>query len=245
MTGAPLVSIVIPTFREADYLRETLESLKALGSLPHEIIISDGGSTDGTLEIAREYTDKIVVHSGESRQSLGNARNAGAALATGTYFLFLDADVTLHEPRAFLQELISDFEAHPEITGLTVPLMPTPAYGTLLDRFFVWPLNLWMIIMNNVLHVGSAGGEFQMIRASAFRQLGGFREDLVAAEDNDMFFRLSKIGRTYVYLRPWAYHTCRRAHKVGWLRLYYQWLSNGISFYFSGHAASKEWTVIR
>lgn len=245
MTPVPLVSIVIPTFQEAGYLRETLESLKKLGSFPHEIIISDGGSTDGTLEIARAYTDKVVVYQERARQSLGNARNAGAALATGTYLLFLDADVTLHEPRIFLQDLVDDFEAHPQITALTVPLMPTPTYGTRLDRLFVWPLNLWLIVMNNVLHIGSAGGEFQMIRASAFRELNGFREDLVAAEDNDMFYRLSKIGKTYVYLRPWAYHTCRRAHKVGWFRLYAQWLANGISFYLFNRAASKEWTVVR
>jgi glycosyltransferase involved in cell wall biosynthesis len=245
MTRPPLVSIIIPTLREAGYLKETLDSLSALGSFSHELIVSDGGSTDGTLEIARAYTDKVTVYHGAARQSLGAARNAGATLASGTYLLFLDADVTLPEPRAFLEDLVADFEAHPGIVALTVPFVPTPAYGTLLDRLFIWPLNLWLILMNNVFHVGSAAGEFQMIRASAFRQLGGFREDLAAAEDNDMFYRLAKIGKTYVYMRPWAYHTCRRAHKVGWLRLYAQWLANGLSFYLFKRAASKEWTVVR
>lgn len=241
----PIVSVIIPTLSEADYLREVLTSLRQLGSFPHEIIVSDGGSTDGTIAIARRYADKVTVYRGTARQSLGNARNAGAALATGRYLLFLDADVTLPDPRQFIEELVADFEAHPEITGLTVPIVPTPSYGTWLDRIFVWPLNIWLIILNNLLHVGVAAGEFQMIRASAFHALNGYREDLAAAEDNDMFFRLAQVGRTYVYLRPWAYHTCRRAHKVGWLRLYARWLANGLSFYLFNRAASKEWEVIR
>ena len=71
--STPVISIIIPTLREEEFLERTLQNLQGL-ALPHEIIITDGGSTDETLDIARRYTDEIVVWDRPKRQTFAKQR---------------------------------------------------------------------------------------------------------------------------------------------------------------------------
>jgi len=240
----PVISIIVPTFKEEQFLERTLKNFDDL-QIPHEIIITDGGSTDGTLAIARRYTDKIVVWDQPRRQTFGEAKNAGAALATGKFLVFIDADVIVPEPQAFFEELIAAFEKNKKLVGLTAPLKPLEEKASSADKFFCEPINWFMIISNNVFHSGNSSGEFQMVRADIFRKIGGFSEHLAAGEDNDMFRRLATQGRTLSYWKLCIRHSLRRAHKLGWLRLYSTWIKNGISVALRNKAAYKEWTVVR
>jgi glycosyltransferase involved in cell wall biosynthesis len=241
----PQLSIIIPTLKEVQFLEKTLAQFENL-TIPHEIIVSDGGSTDGTLDIARRYTDKVVVWDKPRRQTFGEAKNTGAALATGDYLVFIDADVHIPEPQRFFEEIVADFEKKPTIVAMTVPLKPWLENNSLVDAFFCAPLNWWYILSNNIFHYGNASGEFQMIRRSVFNDLGGYREDLTGGEDTDMFSRLGRIGRTlsshtHLYVR----HSCRRAHKTGWLKLYWMWARQGFMVLTFKRTAYKEWTVVR
>ena len=84
-----MISIIIPTLNEEKEIEETLKNLEEpLRRGEIEVIISDGGSTDATLEIVKRYTKKIVVHSGAKRQTISHAKNIGAAKAVGEYLLF-------------------------------------------------------------------------------------------------------------------------------------------------------------
>jgi len=240
----PILSIIIPTFKEEQFLERTLKNFDDL-KLPHEIIITDGGSTDATLEIACRYTDKIVVWDKPRRQTFGEAKNAGAALARGKFLVFIDADVIIPELQAFFEEIIAAFEKNQKIVGVTVPLKPLAENHSLIDAFFCSPLNLFYIISNNIFHSGNSSGEFQMMRADIFKKIGGFSEHLAAGEDNDMFRRLAAQGRTLSYSKLCVRHSLRRAHKLGWLRTYGIWIKNGLSVSFRKKAAYKEWSVIR
>lgn len=241
----PTISIIIPTLREGPFLERTLKNFDGL-SLPHEIIITDGGSTDETLDIARRYTDKITVWTRPQRQTFGQAKNAGAALATGTFFVFIDADVLIPEPQKFFEEILAAFEKNPNLVASTVPLKPWPENPSWVDAFFCEPLNWTYIIWNNVFHSGNASGEFQMVRSDAFRKEGGFKESLAAGEDNELFRELANHhGRTLSYRKLFVQHSLRRPHKLGWLRVYASWIKNGLSVVLRGRAAYKEWTVVR
>lgn len=89
------LSVVVPTLNEADGVRATLVSLQPLRERGHEVILSDGGSTDDTVSVARPWVDEVVVGpAGRARQM-----NAGAAQARGEVLLFLHAD-TLVPPGA-------------------------------------------------------------------------------------------------------------------------------------------------
>jgi glycosyltransferase involved in cell wall biosynthesis len=240
----PVLSIIIPTLREILFLEKTLAQFNEL-SIPHEIIISDGGSTDGTLDIARKYTDKIVVWDQPRRQTFGEAKNSGAALATGEYLVFIDADVLIPDPQAFFTELLSAFETNSKLTALTVPLKPWLENKSWVDAFFCAPLNWFYIISNNIFHQSNGSGEFQMMRHEAFTRVAGYPEALAAGEDNEMFRRLGSIGRTLSYSTLCVRHSLRRAHKLGWIKLYAIWLKNGLSVSLRGKAAYKEWAVVR
>jgi glycosyltransferase involved in cell wall biosynthesis len=67
----------------------------------HELIVSDGGSSDGTVELAGKYAAAVMVFSGSGRQTIAQGRNDGAKTACGDFFIFLDADCVIPEPDRF------------------------------------------------------------------------------------------------------------------------------------------------
>ena len=190
-----MISFVIPTLNECKTVEATLQCLTAYSGT-HEIIISDGNSKDGTVDICRKYTDNVIVYDKPDRQTIAMARNMGAADAKGEYLVFLDADVVIPDIDRFFEDAEEAFRSDERLVALTVQYKVVPEQRTLADRIFFKMLGLQFLLSNNVLRIGAAGGEFQMIAADAFRTVGGFNEKLAAAEDMDLFQRLSNIGRT-------------------------------------------------
>ena len=89
----PLVSVIIPVYNVAPYLREALDSVVRQTYLNLDIIIVDDGSTDGSEAICEEYRSDLrvrVIH--QENRGLSNARNRGLDLAEGKYIAFLDSD---------------------------------------------------------------------------------------------------------------------------------------------------------
>ncbi len=196
-------------------------------TLPHGgLIVSDGGSTDGTTEIARKWADRVIVHEGPERQSIAAGRNEGAAAAAGEFLAFMDADSRISDPDAFFTEALKTFAARPDVVALTARVRVYPETETFMDRVVFGLLSLSVRILNNVLHRGESVGEFQMVRKQVFDSLGGFRSGLVTREDADMFLRLSRVGRTMLDRKLLVYHSGRRAHQIGWPRLLWHWAIN-------------------
>jgi len=241
-----MISIVIPTYYEEKIIEFTLRSLQSQLTIPHEIIVSDGGSKDRTVAVAEKYADKVVLFSGAERQTIAQGRNEGARAARGEFLVFLDADCVIGNPDSFFTAALADFERMDSLVALTALLRVLPEKETLTDKIVTSIVNTVVVFKNNVLHKGEVpGGEFQMIRKKAFDQIGGFNGKLVTREDRDIFFRLSKIGRTLCDPRLTVFHTGRRAHIVGWARLIGLFLVNTLSFHVRGKIRSKEWTPVR
>lgn len=102
----PVVSVVIPVYNVAPYVREALDSVvkQTYGNL--EVLIIDDGSTDGSSQICDEYSSDpriTVIH--QPNQGPSNARNTALDLATGEYIAFLDPDDAYHP--AFVQTLLN------------------------------------------------------------------------------------------------------------------------------------------
>lgn len=91
----PEVSVVIPAYNAANFIREQLDALLSGTFLPGEIVVSDNGSTDTTASLVQSYTDSVVpvrVVDSSSRQGVSYARNKGAQEANGNKLLICDAD---------------------------------------------------------------------------------------------------------------------------------------------------------
>lgn len=110
MNTNPLVSVIVPVYNAAKYLRQTLDSICGQTLKDIEIILVDDGSTDESLSILKEYeqADSRITVLQQQNQYAGVARNNGMKIAKGKYFSFLDAD-DLFEP-AMLEKMVSRAE---------------------------------------------------------------------------------------------------------------------------------------
>jgi glycosyltransferase involved in cell wall biosynthesis len=91
----PFVSVVIPCHNAAPFLAEAVESALAQQGVRVEVIVVDDASTDGSVEVARGFGDRIRRIELARNAGAGTARNTGAAVAAGDALLFLDADDVL------------------------------------------------------------------------------------------------------------------------------------------------------
>jgi len=92
------VSVIVPSWNKEDFIGETIDSALAQEGVRVEVVVVDDGSTDRSLEILEGYGDRIRLHRPGKNSGAARARNAGAALATGNFFIFLDADDLLADP---------------------------------------------------------------------------------------------------------------------------------------------------
>ena len=88
------LSVVIPVYNSEPYIRRALDSVLGQTCPVHEVVCVDDGSTDGSLEILKEYAkrDKRVKIIQKENGGSTSARKAGAAHATGAYLAFVDSD---------------------------------------------------------------------------------------------------------------------------------------------------------
>lgn len=239
------LSFIIPTLNEEKVIQSTLAKIKKLAAFEYEIIVSDERSSDKTAEFAKKIADRVVVEEKKEKHTIGYGRNRGAALAKGEYLVFMDADVETPDPDNFFKKALLQFEKDPQLVGLSVFLKVLPEMRTFADSLFFGLINYGHLINCNILKKGTASGEFLMLKRAAFQKIGGFREDLPAGEDVDLFRRLSKIGHTKIEPSLHIFHTGRRAHKIGWARLLFTWARDGVYLLLFNKVASKEWKEVR
>jgi len=183
MQKTPMISIVIPVFNEERYLAECLNSLMALDyeKSEYEIILVDNGSTDKTLEIARNYPIKIFIKEGVK---VGAVRNYGVAQAQGEYIIFLDSDCVA-EP-SWLKYGISRIQtAKNLVLGGQYLLRDNPSW---LEKY--WVLNN----SRSQIYLTTLVGGCIFIKKDTFTSLRGFNETLNSGEDSDLTYRLKNSG---------------------------------------------------
>ncbi len=191
------ISIIIPTFNEAQCLSETLAQIQQLS--PHQVIVSDGGSNDNTVEIANKFTEYVIKGpSGRAPQM-----NAGAQIATGDIFLFLHADSRI-EPASY-NKMLHSMKDPEKIGG---------AFSLFIDSE-KWSLKLITRLANiRSKYLGMAyGDQAFFVKSTIFHQMNGFVE-LPICEDIDFFKRLRKLG-SVVLLKEKALTSPRRWTKEG------------------------------
>lgn len=188
----PLVSVIIPAYKVAPYLAETLESVFAQTFSDFEVILVNDGSpdTDEMEKVIEPYRDRIVYLRQENRGA-GAARNAGLRSARGRYVAFLDGD-DIWLPN-FLSEMVSFIETGPgydlvyanallfgasPVAGLTY-MDTNPSSGEVTCESLL--AERCNIITSGVL-----------ARREPIIELGMFDETLRNSQDFDMWVRIAK-----------------------------------------------------
>lgn len=238
-----LLSIVIPTLKEEAWIGGTIEQFRHL-AVPHEVIVSDGGSPDKTVELATPLADKVtVMRDGTATPS--RQRNDGAKLATGEFLAFVDSSVRIPHVDAFMKRAFAKFDADPTLVALCGPQNIFPEIETIWDKIFLGLQNINIRFHNNVMRAGMGTGKFMLMRRSAFEEIHGFREDLVCGEDLDLVYRLSRIGTTRYETDLQIYYPGRREHGLGWPKLLWIWVGNVFWIAITGKAWLTEWRPVR
>jgi len=232
-----LVSIIIITLNEVENLESTINSSKkaALMStgkkLPIEVIVSDGGSTDGTLELAEAFADKIV-HSQKGRYM---QLNAGAKASRGDILLFLHGDTLL--PRGAIIRIVKIFQDSKVLGGAFKKHWKwSPDIS--LSNFLDFSVKFWQGFGNWLTHLIKEfpGDNAFFIRREIFDQLNGF-SPMWICEDFDLSRRLlkysKKIERDFLkkikykkkiaYIRTPVKTSTRRFETYGFFKSVYLW----------------------
>lgn len=90
--GAPLISIIVPSFNQAEFLEQTLTSILSQPYPHKEVLVVDGGSTDGSVEIIRRYEAQLAWWVSERDRGQSDAINKGVAHACGDIIAWLNSD---------------------------------------------------------------------------------------------------------------------------------------------------------
>lgn len=181
----PLVSIVTPSFNQGKYIRNTIESVLGQNYPRLEYIVIDGGSTDETLSILKEYGDRLTWVS-EKDKGQSDAINKGFRRAKGEIVAWLNSD-DVYEPGAVMKA-VNALRKAPQ-AGLVY------GDGHLIDgegntkEAFKWTrdFNLWAL--TNVWDYIMQPATF--FRAEALKAVGYLREDLQWTMDWDLWLRLA------------------------------------------------------
>lgn len=92
MMREPKFSIIIPTFNRKEMLQRAVQSVLVQEYKNWELVIVDDGSTDGTIDIVKQYDHEAIFYKYQKNQGRSSARNVGLEMTTGTYICFLDSD---------------------------------------------------------------------------------------------------------------------------------------------------------
>jgi glycosyltransferase involved in cell wall biosynthesis len=197
------LSIVTPTLNGIHTIRETLESVARQDYPDVEHIVMDGGSTDGTLEVLRQFPNIRLVS--EKDQGHYHAMNKGIDLATGEAIAILNADDCYCE--GILTKVAAALEAHPEWDAVFGDIIFVDGDG---EEIFRREEACWdaQIIR---FGFGVANHQALFIRKRTYGRLGGLRyKDFKNCCDFEFMMRMAKnhckVGHIREYIVRYRYH---------------------------------------
>jgi glycosyltransferase involved in cell wall biosynthesis len=240
-----VISIVIPTLDEEKLLPQLLaqfpEDVRRLHDV--ELVVSDGGSRDGTRRIAAEHGAVVVTHEAGHRQTIAEGRNRGAAAARGDILVFINADIRISDVDLFFKD-ITDCLAQRGVAGVTAEVRVFPEEEILSDRIFHFCHNRYVRFLNRVGE-GMGRGECQVVRRADFTAVGGYNAAMVAGEDYDLFRRVRRRGRILMMRQTVIYESPRRFRKYGYVHIVWGWTRNALAVIFRNKSSSEEWEAVR
>jgi len=235
------ISIVIPTFKEAKYIDQTLNSIEKLhGDIEAILVETVSDETSDIEKIVKEH-ENVQLYKIKER-GIAKAKNYGAQKARGSILLFLDADVFVTKD---VVEKVSQVFKDATVIGATCNNYPIePKFSELLFFKFYNAL-IKLVLSLPLMKFKHSRGEFIAVRKAHFNKIGGFNEHLVCLEDADLAHRLSMLGK-FIFIRDLVvYESMRRIRKLGLFRTIMLWFKNWLFYVIRNGVIIKEWEPIR
>lgn len=196
---APLISVVVPVYNGALYLRESLDSILAQTHRPLEVLVLDDASTDDTPAVAAAYGEAVRYHRQRANQGIYANVNTGLGLARGDYVAVYHAD-DVYEPVIVEREL-DFFRRHPETGAVFCLDVFIDAEGREYGRLALppeipggRPLS-FATVLNGLLLYKNAFlvSPSPLVRADVYRTVGPYRPELFLNNaDLDMWVRIAR-----------------------------------------------------
>lgn len=216
------LSVIIPCYNSADYIADQLE---ALASQKYEddweVIVSDNGSTDRSIEIIESYRHRIpelrVVDSGD-KKGAGHARNIGVQASTGDALLFCDADDVVGA--GWLRAMAKALSRHDFVAG--------PFEGTRLNPASVLeyrkvPQTDSLQIYKYPPFLPHAGGGNLGVKRRVHERVGGFDESMPRLQDTDYCWKVQLSGVDFHFVEDAVVHIRLRDTNTAILKQALMW----------------------
>jgi glycosyltransferase involved in cell wall biosynthesis len=197
----PSIFVVMPSFNQARFIRQAIDSVLHQDYRPPRLLVMDGGSTDGTVDVLRSYGDRLEFVSQKDRGQ-SDALNRGLARADGDVVCWLNSDDAFL-PGA-LRTVAETFERNPDAEFVYGKGWNVDANGRLLGDSGVLPFNLWKLIHHrNFIHQPSC-----FFRKTLLDRVGPIDEGLHYVMDWELWIRFGAYRGAFVD----AYLSCNRAY---------------------------------
>jgi len=215
------ISIIIPMLNEAETIKKLLNYLITCSSEENisEIIVVDGGSTDGSQEIVSKFKNIMLINSNKGR---AKQMNRGVDASNGNILYFLHADS--YPPKGFDQLVLNAVEK-----------------GNLAGCFKMkFDSNHWWLKLAGWLtqfswRASRGGDQSQFITKELFKEIGGFDEQFAIYEDNDLINKLYARNQ-FVVIQEWLTTSARRYNCNGIWKLQYHYWTIYIKKWFGASA---------
>jgi len=178
-------SVIVLTKNSAATVQKSIDSIFQQTRQPDEVVVVDGSSSDGTIDIVKKHRVKVVSEPG---LGFGHARNLGVKSASGDIVFFIDSDC--HAEPDWIEKALPHFDSNPEIVAVT------------------GRTRLWNMESGVARFLACVGGRMNMpeertfmkiaptmnlaLRREVVDEVGGFDETLIRCEDTDLTYRISQ-----------------------------------------------------
>lgn len=189
----PLVSIITPSFNHAHFIRSTIESIISQNYPNLELIVIDGGSTDETVSILREYQDKLTWIS-EPDNGQTDAINKGMRLAKGDIIAYLNSDDT-YEPGS-LGKVVETFSQNPDVDLIYGDFNYVDVDGKLVSHRYSIDFDYGIFRYDHCFICQPSS----FWRRSVNETIGLFKEDLFYYMDYDFYLRAAAAGLRFHHI---------------------------------------------
>ncbi|MFH1907978.1 MAG: glycosyltransferase family 2 protein [Chloroflexota bacterium] len=197
-TFQPLVSIVTPSYNQARYLETTIRSVLEQDYPDIEYILVDGGSSDGSVDIIRRYSERLAWWVSEPDKGQTEALNKGFARANGEILAWLNSDDT-YEPHA-VAEAVEFLQSRPEVGLVYGDANFIDQDGRLIGRFPAAQTD-YRRLRRGYVHIPQQAAFF---RADLWRKIGPLDPSFYFAMDYDLWVRIAALAPIQYTPRTWA-----------------------------------------